>query len=259
MEIHSFEISPQISHAHTAFKFVLLHAERLHGEQALLRKSRSAPETSALKDPAQILEHYNLKGVREDSHLGLLNWLAGRYPLELRTHIPSPEEMLEAQCQGRRFVTLLAAPELQFQPIGRHAGAYEFLLHDLEHAHKFFGGEFNGQVKFFKMIKMARERGLFEQFKNDEKFCAAFDYLIADMNSHPVHMLKYLKAIVLEAFQRLNPADADGRLRGWCGAVFDLWRMPPQTLTSAMRINQPGEETGSDRVIISEFFTGIST
>lgn len=237
--------------------FVMHHARRLHGERALLRRSKSAPSVESLTQPAALLEHYNLKGVREDSHLGLLNWLQGRYPLELRHDIPSPRQMLEAQCAGRRFVTLLNKTEQQFEPIGRHAGAYEFLLHDLEHAHKFFGGEFHGQVRFFNLLKLALDKGALKEFEGDPVFVTALEYLMADMNSHPVHMLKYLKAILLEALQR-SDRDHDSLLRMKCRRIFALWDLPPAVTESAMRINHPGEETGHDRVNVSQYFVGVS-
>jgi hypothetical protein len=245
------------SSAFTAFKFVMQHAERLHGERALLRKSKLAPAHQDIHEPTALLKYYNIKGVREDSHLGLLNWLNGTYPLELRLTIPSPQDMLEAQCGGRRFVTMLARPEEQFQAIGRHAGPYEFLLHDLEHAHKFFGGEFQGQVRFFNLLRVTLEKGAFSEFENDTLFAKALDYLMADMNSHPVHMLKYLKAILLEALQR-SGRDHDTLLRTKCRRIFALWNLPPAVTDSAMRINHPLEETGHDRVNVSQFFVGVS-
>lgn len=239
-----------------AFEFVLLHCRMKQGKKFLNAKTKQAPRFCEIESPVEILRNYYLKGVREDSQLGLLEWLTGRYPLEGRLDIPSPREMLDIQCQGRRIATLLLRPEQQNTPIGRHAGAYEFLLHDLEHAHKFFGGEFKGQVRFFNLLRIAWERGHFQIFADDGKFQGELDYLMADMNSHPVHMLKYLKAIALSAIQRAD-LPADKVLQKWSEDLFELWGMPENTVTAALKINYPALETDFERRQVAAFFCEV--
>ncbi|MBX3020930.1 MAG: hypothetical protein KF799_04580 [Bdellovibrionales bacterium] len=199
---------------------------------------------------AELLRHYQLKGVGRDSQAGLLGWLEGRYPLDLREDIPSPHEMLEVQCRGRRYVTLMQRPEQQFVRYGRHKGALEFLLHDLEHAHKFFGEPLlqRGQQRFFRLL--AQEMSRLHTLSQEESFQHELNYLMADMNSHPLHLLKYLKAIVLNACKRTGRQDYDP----FCSALFAAWQMPEAVRAAADRINSPGQESAVDHELLANWF-----
>jgi len=201
----------------------------------------------------QMLERYLLKGVRLDSHLGLVGLVSGEYRLHLRHDIPTPREMLDGQCQGLRYVTYLNRREDLDKPVGRFAGAFEFLLHDLEHAHKFFGdtGRFRGQRVFFNLLRDVLP--LFKEWQDDDSFTKDMDYLISDMNSHTVHLFKYLKAIVLTASLRRGPDDPE-RLDQLWNKVLDLWQAPPQVRAAALKINHPGRENREDQLVIHDFF-----
>jgi len=246
----------ECQNAQLASEFLLLHGRLRHGRKYLCAKTKSTPPFHEIHSYAQLFQHYHLKAVREDSQTGLLGWLTGEYPLEARLDVPTPREMLDIQCQGRRIATLLLKPGQQNSPIGRHAGAYEFLLHDLEHAHKFFGGEFEGQVRFFKLLRKAIEQGHFQPFALDAQFENELNYLMSDMNSHPVHLLKYLKAIALNAFHRLG-GDKDRLLKTWSEELFDRWGLPAVVKHSALKINYPGIESDGDRHRVAGFFSGV--
>lgn len=236
--------------------YVFLHLKERHGHLWRGSRAQGAPRLSAEEagqlSPVDVLRAYQLKGVGRDSQAGLLGWLEGRYPLDLRFDIPSTEEMLEIQCRGRRYVTLMIEPEQQFQTYGRHAGALEFLLHDLEHAHKFFGepGLSRGQVSFFRLLKSHLPQ-LLPLMKADPAFRHEMHYLMADMNSHPVHLLKYLKAICLMASRR-RPEEVD--YEALCARIFRSWQMPPEVKEAAVRINTPGLESADDQARIAEWF-----
>lgn len=206
-----------------------------------------------LKSIHDLINHYYFRGVVLDSHEGLVEWMESRYPLILRLDIPTPDEMLEIQCQGRRYVTLILSPELQLEPLGRHRDACDFMLHDLEHAHKFFGNKAThlGQVKFFKALRHSREA--FTRWCADLQFCKDLDYLKSDMNSHPVHLMKYLKAVVLNAEMRLSGERYPDLNKFW-GGLFEEWEMPHATRASALRINHPNVESEADLRDVSLFF-----
>ncbi len=196
----------------------------------------------------ELVRRFQLKGVREDSRLGLLGWLDARYPLHLTHNPPTPEEMLSLQCRGERVVTLHLEDN---GPIGRHAGPFEFLLHDLEHAHKFFGDRsFPGQKRFFNLLQEALEAGVFTELSRDRGFAVEFEYLMADMNSHPLHLMKYLKAIVLEAM----PDKSVAALDRFCDELFGVWQLPPQVSEAARKINYPALENNEARLRVSDFF-----
>lgn len=204
-----------------------------------------AYHVTSLRD---LVSKFQLKGVREDSRQGLLGWLENRYPLILMYHPPTPDQLLDLQCDGQRVVTLHREDT---GPIGRHAGPFEFLLHDLEHAHKFFGnGTFQGQVRFFKLLRDGIRAGLFTELMADSKFRIELEYLMADMNSHPLHLLKYLKAIVLEALPGKHVADLDR----FFDELFGIWALPEPVREAARKINYPALENNEARLRVSDFF-----
>ncbi len=216
---------------------------------------------SNVSDLTSLLERFMLKGIRGDSHMGLWGFISGRYALRLRHDIPTPEQMLERQCRGERYVSYLKKPAELNTPVGRFSGAYEFLLHDLEHAHKFFGDAelFRGQVSFFNLLRGSLTE--LYRWSGDPLFEKDLNYLKSDMNSHPVHLFKFLKAIVLTAELRLQ----DGKGSGQSGAdngiidrlwhqILDRWRVPEATKQAALRINRPGLETAADQAAVHHFF-----
>ena len=133
-------------------------------------------------------------------------------------------------------------PEQQNLRYGRHASACDFLLHDLEHAHKFFGDEIlhRGQVRFFRALQNGS--AAFAPWTADPIFKKDLDYLKSDMNSHPVHLMKYLKAVVLSAEIRRTGERYPDLLEDFWRSVFVQWKMDQQTLTAALRLNQPALE-----------------
>jgi hypothetical protein len=213
--------------------------------------AKTKKRLEGFRDLTEVLRRFSLKGVRLDSQLGLLGLLDRSFALDVRHDIPTPDEMLAHQCEGRRFVTLLLAPEDQERPIGRFNGAFEFLMHDLEHANKFFGNpsSHRGQVRFFNKLRQVLPR--FEPWFRDPLFKKDMDYLKSDMNSHPVHLFKYLKAIVLTSSLRLG---GDTSLNKMWTEVGELWQMDEQTSRSALNINHPGIESEEDQRRIAGFF-----
>jgi hypothetical protein len=80
-----------------------------------------------LDSVTELFQHYYFRGVVQDSHEGLVGWLEARYPLILLRDIPTPDEMLEIQCECRRFVSLLLDDGEQFQAYGRHRESHRKL------------------------------------------------------------------------------------------------------------------------------------
>jgi len=216
----------------------------------------SRRQLERLENYASILElfqSYYFRGVVLDSHEGLVGWMEKRYPLIFRRDIPTPDEMLTIQCEGRRYVTLLTKDHEQFVRYGRHQDACAFLLHDFEHAHKFFGDpqSHHGQVQVFRRLQQTLP--LFARWQTDEQFTKDLDYLKSDMNSHPVHLIKYLKAIVLSAEMR-QTGSRWPELNGFWSELFSEWQMQTEVRESALRINQPESEQESDLIAVARFF-----
>ncbi len=241
------------SHSHGTQTAVSQNSNWLKEQFDFQLSRRQKERLNKTFDIRQLFQMHYLRGIVLDSHEGLVGWLEDRYPLVLRHDIPLPVEMLEVQCEGKRIVTVFTEPKAQLQSYGRHKNACAFTLHDLEHAHKFFGdiNSFNGQRRFFKCLRQALPTLL--EWGQDAQYRRELEYLMADMNSHPLHLLKYLKAIVLSAKIR-QTAERFPNLETQFATLWTLWDMPSAVVESAQRLNQPEQESATDRQTLTDFF-----
>ncbi|GAB4021518.1 MAG: hypothetical protein Fur0010_24550 [Bdellovibrio sp.] len=139
-----------------------------------------------------------------NAQTAMTNVLTKQWKAKILFHIPTPIEVLRYQSEGLRVVTVLWKKDRVLLPVLEKKNALDFILHDLEHLYKF---EFDPalkkqQIVFAKFIQQALEKGLFDHFLSDPEFQKKFDYLASDMNTHPVHGLKFMKAMYLEYFLR---------------------------------------------------------
>ncbi len=151
-------------------------------------KSISSPETLL-----NFLGTTKIPKLSQRAQETLINWLNGNWPIIMTDKIPSPKEMLEIQANGKRFVSYL--PHLK-GPILEKEDSWDFMLHDLMHAERFFHSPslYKSQVGFFKW--------LLDQSLNLVGF--EWDYLRSDMNTHPLHALKFLKHLLDSKKIKLN-------------------------------------------------------
>lgn len=176
-------------------------------------------ETAALntQDTQEYLLHYfkryQFLGIINNVPLALAAWLEGEWPLTLCEHIPSPIEVLSMQVKGTRPVTVLSNWPRMLAPVLSKPNAFAFMVHDLEHAWKFFHDPemHRQQREFFRLLQGSLEAGRFEAYLNDPVFLAKFDYLSSDMNTHIMHASQFLRAILVEYHLRQadlqNPDD----------------------------------------------------
>lgn len=186
-----------------------------YGDASASRKRKSDPRpdvaawwaelTAAHASPRRerlltILERYQFRGVSANVSTALCRWLHGGWRLELRDDVPSPRDVLRAQARGIRPVTAITAAPRLWQPVLRHADAFAFFVHDLEHAYKFFHSPplHAGQRAFFAALETALDRGVFARYSGDSMFVEKFHYAMSDMNTHPEHSRQYLRAILVE-------------------------------------------------------------
>jgi hypothetical protein len=193
-----------------------LHSQVLHhGKRFASRKFKQDPRPDAARwlDELERLsgdnllagllfyfERYGFLGVIPNVTAALRAWLNGRWPLSLCEHIPSPAEVLRMQVRATRPVTVLAGFPRFLQPVLKKPNAHAFMVHDLEHAYKFFSDPdiHEGQKRFFSQVLSSIESGIFDDYMRDTVFADKFDYLISDMNTHAMHSLQFLRAILLE-------------------------------------------------------------
>jgi hypothetical protein len=176
---------------------------------------------------ADLLERYDLRLVRRRVPIALAAWLRGAWPITLCERVPSPREVLRMQADGTRPVTLIAQYPRMLQPVLDKPDAFAFLLHDLEHAYQFFrdATQHRAQRRFAAYLAAAVEAGHFQTYCRDPLFARKFDYLAADMNTHVIHSLQYLRAILVDYYLRGDGrAPSDALAPAARGAMQALWR-----------------------------------
>lgn len=135
----------------------------------------------------------------------LYHFYSKNYPLEILCYEPDPLELLQIQIQGKRIITFehdfQKWPYLIYGEPGPTArDPLSFWLHDLIHAEHFFSHPENrrGQIGFYKFISEIIYYKILEPLllssEQNSTFQNDFHYLISDMNSHPVHLIKTLNA-----------------------------------------------------------------
>lgn len=144
----------------------------------------------------------------------LEKWQRGEINLQLLSHVPTPLEVLQAQARGERCVSALVTFDeiLNFEQDGRDF--LSFLIHDLVHAQHFFVDPESSrlQIRFAcEMLPIVKSQA----FENSP-LKSEFEYLISDMNSHVIHLLKTLKSLC----DRLG----DPRLTAALEFQIPLWR-----------------------------------
>ena len=193
------------------------------------RQGLRQPPLSVLADDFAVttLAERHVFRVEEQVAVGLNAWAHGQRRLHVRFAIPSPVELLAFQARGERIVSLL--PE--GVPTGLEASNFEFALHDLCHAEKFFAPEhFAGQVGLFALVYAALESDAWAQLTRD--FDAAwlpeFHHVAADMNGSPLFLFAALRRKVMNAAQQVAKDPLAAR-----DMLFTALQLPASVMRSA--------------------------
>jgi hypothetical protein len=177
------------------------------------RTWQQAPRNPALElgeaqQSLRIFSEYRIRGVSELAVRGLWLWHGG-FPAQLSTSVPAPEQVLELQAKGARFVSLLP-PEVR-PPLPGDDGL-SFALHDLCHLAKFGGAHYEEQVGFFATLAAAFERPAWRAIEAelDDVWLAGRASVSADMNGSSVFLFAVLK-MKLKMAARRKLARSEGR------------------------------------------------
>lgn len=154
-----------------------------------------------------------LKLISEKVTQALLGWKFQNWDLVLYDRILHPEEVLTLQTLGKRCVSVFWDKD-PLTAITETKNSFEFTIHDLEHAERFFNSSecYKGQVEFYKRLKQNWIQNKWKfLYESDSEFKKDFNYLMSDMNTHPEHQSQYLKAIVTKSLKRTkgNVCDSD--------------------------------------------------
>lgn len=146
-----------------------------------------------------LFNKFALKSTPPKVNRALLNFSTNKYPLELMFKIPTPREVLDQQKNGRRCLTLITKEKQMKDYILGERDYLGFCLHDLLHADHFYHSNlsYQGQLGLYKLLAFEMDKGVFDNLLENEKFEAEFEYIIADMNAYPIHLLKCLKSAII--------------------------------------------------------------
>ena len=140
-----------------------------------------------------------IKAIPDCIHESIAQVLSGNYPIRFLETEPTAKELLKIQCFGERVITFNSDyqnwPHLKYG----ERDVLSFWLHDLIHAEHFFHQPelMTMQIGFYRYVNNSLKTDIFnEAFEKSQSFKTAFDYLIADMNSHPLHLLKTYRALI---------------------------------------------------------------
>lgn len=235
--------------------FVLRGAMRL-ADRRWRQGPRVPPLENQLADLAtEILAQRHVYRVEAQVAIGLLAWANGQRRLHARLEVPDPLELLEFQGRGERIVSLL--PE--GVPTGHEPNNFEFALHDLCHAEKFFAPQhFHGQVGLFHLLHSAQRHPAWLELTHpfDAAWQAEFHHVAADMNGSPLFLFSALRRKVMNAALRLGKIPQEAR-RLLCHAL----EMPEEVMMSAEKFtvhpDVPPEEVRHHAGILEGFFAEV--
>lgn len=158
-------------------------------------------EASTLREA---LERAQFLTLPEYAAVSLLNWYAGFRPLRLLWRIPSADELLDMQAVGERCVSALTSDKALRTTFG-HRDCMEMLVHDLQHAERFMGGDqYWQQVGFFAFLRssVAPLHATHLADSCGQRWRLAWQYVSSDMNAAAVHLLMTLKCQLAGAIAR---------------------------------------------------------
>lgn len=173
------------------FKFSLFHLFR---ELEILWPNKLDPKISVL----DFLSTVKIKPIPEAAMSGLFHFFTGDYQLEVLSYEPNPTEVLYYQIQNKRILTFDDDTTTWIDKKYGERDVLSFILHDLIHAEHFLGDsqKRQSQIGFYKFTKLILDNNLVDEFLLSAEFNNQFCYLISDMNSHIIHLLKTLRAII---------------------------------------------------------------
>lgn len=226
-----------------------------------LAQSKSLQRFNSDQNFLEVLGARSLRSLPFAVSRSLCQWKEGLYPLKLRTDIPTAEEVLLMQCDGYRCVSMLIEKaEIQnFVLEGRDV--FGFLVHDLIHADHFFSDPLNAQAqihfsqKLWVLYQLPLIQGMLQK---DPQFVVEFQYLMADMNSVPLHLLKSLKAVLLGYYKRRegvamnSPLDlrSEDEFQSSLKVLLQPWSFSQEAIQAALRLNTPKYRAPEDSLLL---------
>lgn len=156
------------------------------------------PKLNSHINLTDFINEYRINAFPESCSRSLCYVTSGRYPLIITEDTPTPVELLNIQISGKRIITINENFESWANTLFADRDFLGFVMHDLIHAdHFFFEPEHrDGQLGFLKFMgNLLSDENLQELLKSPD-FKNGFEYIISDMNSHPLHLFQTLRALL---------------------------------------------------------------
>lgn len=196
----------------------------------------------------------------------LAAWNGNRYPLTLWTKIPTPEEVLLLQTKGQRCVTMFTESHEMAALVSDGRDAFGFLIHDLIHADHFFfdTAKAQAQIQFSQKLLVLWESPFMQSLlQKDAVLLGEFHYLMSDMNSVPLHLLKTLKALLLGHIKRAAnislssalPIELETHFCLLFNQVLSPWNFSESAIQAAHRLNTVHFQHPDDSYILHQEMT----
>jgi hypothetical protein len=177
------------------------------------------------------LNEVKIKALPDSCLISLIKLTHQDDPLQIIFEVPKPLELLNYQLQGKRIISF--NEDVSTWPTTLYHGRdfLSFMIHDLIHANHFFSSPENrhGQLGFYRSIKQILNDPELKILLQNEDFRNGFEYIISDMNSHPVHLFKTLHAKILQTTNDL--AQTQIIWKGWT----EVWSNQNLSLNSALQ------------------------
>lgn len=226
-----------------------------------LKNSKSLRPLEIDADFVSTFSSHSWRSIPFSVQKSLSAWQTGLYPLNLLTHLPSAEDVLQMQADGQRCVSMLLKPEEIHSFVEEGRDVLGFIVHDLIHADHFFNDPLRAQAQVHfcqKLLEVLKLPAIQHMLFIDDIFRKEFHYLMSDMNSVPLHLLKTLKAVLLGYYKRQHDADMKRSLPASSEKLFDdcyrqvlaPWNFSAAEFAAAQRLNTLNFQHPSDSVIL---------
>lgn len=152
---------------------------------------------------AEVVQKIRIKSIPYAALWGLQFACKNPHRFVMTSVAPSPLELLKIQSRGNRVLTFCESIENwpKFSISGRDP--LSFWLHDLVHCWEYFAFPENElpQKQIYQMIEFLIHKNILpvELFTKGNSKSEELNYIISDMNSHPLHLLKTLRAVLDDA------------------------------------------------------------
>lgn len=214
---------------------------------------RDAKSLNRLRCATSFVKHFcslSWRSIPLSVSRSLMAWKSGRYPLRLLLTLPTPEEVLHMQAGGERCISMLIQKEQIVDFVEEGRDVLGFIVHDLIHADHFFADSEKArtQISFSqKLLQIQSFPQIRQMMTEDAVFEKEFHYLMSDMNSVPLHLLKTLKAVFLGFYKRRSGLPMQAPLSFACEKDFlhlyesalQSWEFSAEALQAAHRLNTP--------------------